>query len=54
MLFEGFYKIRAAVKATFKAGFGYVSAVIEQTFGVAYFTELDIFFYADIGMAFEH
>ena len=54
MLFKGFNKIGAAIKSAFEAGFGHVSAVIEQTFGVAYFSELDIFFYTYIGMAFEH
>ena len=54
VFFEGFYEVGAAVEAAFEAGFGDISAVIKQAFGVAYFSELDIFFYSDIGVAFEY
>ena len=54
VFFEGFYEIGAAIEAAFEAGFGDVTSVIEEAFGVAYFAKLDIFFNSDIGVVFKY
>ena len=54
MLLEGLYKIRATVKAAFKARLGDVASAIKQALCVAYLTKLNIFFYSDVGIALEY